>query len=313
MPTCGSLFSGGGGWELGAVELGYLPSWGIEADPAVASVYQANVGNVYPMPLQRVDARKLSPIDVLFASPPCQGYSVARSTRPLADRDDELLGRYIVPYVKILRPKAVLIENVPAYQNSAVFQEIYTKLAFEGYTTSLQTLNAVNYGLPSSRERMYAVFTRPEAKFKWPRPRTRLTSWDSVLLGMNLPPGEPLAAWQRPGFRIRPPEKWPVYVVGGNPSVKVRLPTGQIVPIPYVEPGNPAPAVVASANSMSGTRILYQDGKVSRVTPQAAAKLLGFPDSYHLPPQSGLAYNIVGNAVSPMMSKALLSGLRLSK
>lgn len=313
MPTCGSLFSGGGGWELGAKELDFHPLWGIEADPNIASVYQANVGNVYPMLLQYVNARKLEPVDVLFASPPCQGYSVARSTRPLADRNDELLGRYIVPYVKILKPKALFVENVPAYQNSAVFRELYTNLAMEGYTASLQVLNAMNFGLPSSRERMYAVFTQPKVKFKWPRPRAKLTSWDSVLLGMNLPPAEPLANWQRPGIIARPPQKWPVYVVGGNPNSKVRMPNGQTVAIAHVEPGVPAPAVLASPNTMSGTRILFEDGKVLRVTPQATAKLMGFPDSYQLPAQSGLGYLIVGNAVSPLMAKALLSGLRLPR
>jgi site-specific DNA-cytosine methylase len=37
MNTIGSLFTGGGGWEAGAAEVGLRPLFGVEMDPAVAA------------------------------------------------------------------------------------------------------------------------------------------------------------------------------------------------------------------------------------------------------------------------------------
>lgn len=39
--TFASMFSGGGGWDLGAIALGGTPRWSIELDPEVAAVYQS--------------------------------------------------------------------------------------------------------------------------------------------------------------------------------------------------------------------------------------------------------------------------------
>lgn len=310
MRTCGSIFSGGGGWELGAIEVGYRPLWGIENDPVVAASYRQNIGNVYEMDVSRIDTKKLPPVDVLFASPPCQGYSIARTTRNVATRGDELLGLYIIPFAKLLRPKAILIENVPAYQKSDVFRQIFVELANSGYMGSFMTLEASDFGLPSLRTRFYAAFVQTGVSFRWPAAHRR-QSWDKALADMQFTRQEELAPWQKQGIIARPPQKWPLFVTGGH-RYPVKTAAGEVRAGHY-EPGRPAPAVLASAASMSGTRICYSPKECFRVGPRGLAKLMAFPDNYVLPANESAAYTIVGNAVSPLMSRTLLAGLSIPR
>ena len=62
--TSASLFSGGGGWDIAALMAGFTPIWGVESNPAIADVYEANLGqHIIRDMVQCVDPAELAAVD----------------------------------------------------------------------------------------------------------------------------------------------------------------------------------------------------------------------------------------------------------
>jgi DNA (cytosine-5)-methyltransferase 1 len=103
MKTFASLFSGGGGADYGAIKARFQPIWGIEIDSAIAEAYTANLGH-QPIikSVDDVNPKRLERPDVLWASPPCQAFSVARNKK-LANKTDADIGKSIIPFLEILQ------------------------------------------------------------------------------------------------------------------------------------------------------------------------------------------------------------------
>lgn len=148
MKTLASLFSGGGGADIGSISAEFQPIWAIENDPDIAGVYATNIGH---QPIVRsvadVNPNSLERPDVLWASPPCQEWSVARS-KSLPKRVDADIGYSIIPFLKTLQPKIFILENVEAYRKARVFHAIVNVLHQLGYWTSWSVLNMADWGIP---------------------------------------------------------------------------------------------------------------------------------------------------------------------
>jgi DNA (cytosine-5)-methyltransferase 1 len=152
--ACGSLFSGGGLADIGLMMAGYTPLFAVEHKAEIAEVYRANIGDhVHVGDVGLIDPNCLPYVDLLWASPPCQAYSVARS-QSLAPRDDADVGLSILKYVEILEPKSVVIENVEGYGKSKVCQDICAGLMSLGYWVHSAIYNAADFGVPQSRRRL---------------------------------------------------------------------------------------------------------------------------------------------------------------
>ena len=121
--------------EVGAVAASFKPIWGIEIESAIASVYTANVGH-QPLlkSVDQVDPFQLERPDVLWASPPCQAFSNARSTN-LLPRADADIGLAIIPFLEVLQPQVFILENVEGYRRALPFYAIVDTLHKLGYWT----------------------------------------------------------------------------------------------------------------------------------------------------------------------------------
>jgi DNA (cytosine-5)-methyltransferase 1 len=108
-------------------------------------------------------------IDVIVGGPPCQAFArVGRAKlREIAEHPEafkldprsNLYLRYLY-YVRKLRPLAILIENVPDVLNHGghnIAEEICDTLSALGYVCQYTLLNAVFYGVPEMRERMFLI------------------------------------------------------------------------------------------------------------------------------------------------------------
>lgn len=125
--TCGELFCSGGGWIANLLDV-LTPLWAIDNDTAVVSTYRRNLGNhVICADVTAVDVRTLPPVDILFASPPCQQWSSVRSSLSPTRYDAEV-DRIICRYIEVLQPRFVFVENVRGYARSQSIQALMNTL-----------------------------------------------------------------------------------------------------------------------------------------------------------------------------------------
>lgn len=157
MKTIGTLFSGFGGVDIGAMAAGLTPLWAVEYDPAIADMYRRNIGeHVTVADILQLDPLDFEPVDVLHASPPCPNFSVAKAGAEETE-DDVALGRKVAEFVKVLRPVVFTLENVYGYRKAKSFRIIVKALAKAGYQYRWWHLNAADFGVPQTRKRLILV------------------------------------------------------------------------------------------------------------------------------------------------------------
>lgn len=197
------LFSGAGGLSLGFEWAGNKLIAAVDNDPAcINSLVQNGVasarvlrrdlsasGTIQTVLREIIELNGGQQVDILVGGPPCQGFSTAGSNRA-DDPRNRLVGSFLRA-VEVLRPKAVVMENVPAltFQGHRVALEaIITTLQSYGYTVDMAILHAEAYGLPQLRRRLFIQAIRDGVP-QWPAPHRRLISPHQI----SLQPGASLA------------------------------------------------------------------------------------------------------------------------
>lgn len=325
--TTGSLFSSGGGWEIGAVRAGMRPMWGIEYEKARVDVWNqtfptghcihADVGDVSE------NLKQLTPVDILFTSPVCRDYSAAQTRVAEANVCRPKLGLFTIDYAAALHPKVIMLENVTGYLDkspASVYQQIITELKALGYEHKEAILDAADFGNPSYRNRLFAVFLRKGSgvSFRFPAPplMSRPKTWDDVTrpLWPSMSKSDLAQAQERSLedlAAIGQPAKYPVLFV--SQSVRTIKDRNNYV-VPH---GRPAPTLTRS-KGLSNWKIGISPSDTRKLTPEAALYLNGFivpgkfPSTYGVRSSGTTIFDIAGDAVSPIMAEALLSGIRAS-
>lgn len=166
----GSIFSGGGGFDIGAKMAGFTPTWAIEYIPYIAACYARNIGDhVIVGDLLDVLPQSLEYVDLFHASPPCPNFSNAKQgakETPL----DRCFAHWISHYIRVKRPLYFTLENVQAYRKSQSWQIIQRALVDEGYGFDWWVLNSADYGVPQTRKRMIVIGRRDGRKPQRPQP-----------------------------------------------------------------------------------------------------------------------------------------------
>src|SRR4051812_23817548 len=122
-PTAIDLFAGPGGLTEGLKLAGFHVVAAVERDSLSAFTYQRNHSEVavWRSDIRDVDGRELlkqtgrSSVDLVAGCPPCQGFSSVRTRNQTASVHDDR-NDLIVDYVRLvreLRPRAIMLENVP--------------------------------------------------------------------------------------------------------------------------------------------------------------------------------------------------------
>ncbi len=314
LVTYASIFTGGGGWDMGLADAGLQPLWSIELDPEVAKVFDAYFRPRYPRhrtiaeSVLDVRVASLAQPDVLCVSPPCQAHSKARKFRTdLAPRCDASVGTAVIPYVVQLRPRVVLLENVTGYHTDPSYHAVRDALLGLGYHHDQASLNFAHYGLPQVRQRLVARFSLAPLP-PWPAKRPSPGWWSVMDDIASVFAPDALAKWQRERLarmvERHVPLRLPLLISSSNVS-KNRWDEGRVVRVArsYDEP---APTVTALRRSMSQTRIVGLKGGVRVVPLRGLARLQTFPDGYALPEDYHIAIKLIGNAVPPLMARRLV-------
>lgn len=170
--TAIDLFAGAGGASLGLVQAGYQLLLSAEVHPAYSETHRVNLpGQFLRADLRGVDTDKVmamagvapAELDVLFAGPPCQGFSMI-GPRVVWDERNNLF-REVLRMAAALRPRSVVIENVPGLltlAGGAYVRAILSGLREHGYAAGVAELLAAQYGAPQMRWRIVIVAWRED-------------------------------------------------------------------------------------------------------------------------------------------------------
>jgi DNA (cytosine-5)-methyltransferase 1 len=321
---CLSLFSGGGGLDIGFERAGFRHVACYEILPGIAACLSMNRPAWTVRAGEAGDVRaetwaKFRSVDVMFGGPPCQPHSQAGEQN---GKDDE---RDMIPsYVRAIqqaKPRAFLLENVATLLNPLfaghLHAEVVAPLARD-YQLRPFTLDAANFGIPQVRRRAFIVGFRAEAdaaRFVVPIPTHRVSGGvadDADLLSLiGLPGSLPHCMGAREalglsdiGFDSLAPTlrsgltsaRFTTSIVSGQASAK-----------------NWAKLAIWP-NGVSRTREAAQmfpspNGHFRLSVPDCAL-LQGFPSDWQFPAQAYLALGVIGNSVCPPVAFYLAVAIR---
>jgi DNA (cytosine-5)-methyltransferase 1 len=155
--TFGSLFAGIGGMDLGLERAGMECRWQVEIDPFCRKVLAKHWPNVKRYEdIRTVNWGEVERVDLIAGGFPCQPFSSAGARRGTAD------ARWLWPEfaraVRALRPRRVLVENVPGLLAAAGgMGAVLGDLASSGYDTEWDCIPAAAVGAPHLRDRVWIV------------------------------------------------------------------------------------------------------------------------------------------------------------
>ena len=151
----GSLFSGIGGFDLAARWMGWETKWYSEIDPYACRVMQKHfpearsVGDIAAWRPNGDDA-----VDLICGGFPCQPVSLAG--KGLAQEDERWLWPEFARVLGILRPRYVVVENVPGLRSRGM-GDVLGDLATLGYDAEWESIPASAVGAPHLRDRVWIV------------------------------------------------------------------------------------------------------------------------------------------------------------
>lgn len=341
-----SFFTGAGGLDLGVREAGFDPALSIEADPSARLTLSSNwpdhklaePGDVHELTVAQIAEQsglKKGDVGLLFGGPPCQPFSkaalwhagrVSRLKDPRAKTITAMLDA-----VEYFLPDAVLIENVSglAAGRGSGASYVSRRLAEVNrafgtkYRPVIFVLNALDFGVPQARERLFIVAARSGNKFVPPgpsyfepvlagdkHPRWR-TSWDAI---GHLTVGHEELEYLRPSGKwadLLPsiPEGenylWHTDRGGGHPIFGWRRRYWSFL----LKLAKNKPSWTVAANPGPATGPFHWDSR--RLSIAELAALQTFPANYQWPVTYRIAQAQIGNAVPPALSASVAVALRV--
>ncbi len=179
--TAIDLFSGAGGVSE-ALKEHFKIICSVEYDKIIASTYSLNHGKDHLLvkDIRKINKKKLINIkkeklqdgnlDLLVATPPCQGFSRHSRTKSTNSSDERnKLIMEIIRVSNLFEPKFILFENVDNIINFKIFHlflEVITNLTEPGqkkylnrpsYHLRFEIVDAVDYGVPQHRKRLILI------------------------------------------------------------------------------------------------------------------------------------------------------------
>lgn len=168
------LFAGIGGIRLAFEKAGTECVFASEWDAHAQAVYEANFGHRPDGDISQIAATDIPEHDILTAGFPCQPFSIIGDKLGFADTRGTLFFE-IERILQAKRPRAFLLENVKqlaTHDKKRTMRVILDRLQKLGYHTHWTILNALNFGLPQKRERVFIVGFLENYAFAFPSTHT---------------------------------------------------------------------------------------------------------------------------------------------
>lgn len=332
------LFCGCGGLSLGFEKAGYNVLLGIDAWQDALDTYNRNRANNHTLcaDLTTLEPEDILPVignetvDVIIGGPPCQGFSVA-GKRIIDDVRNTLYKRF-VSFVAFFNPSAFVMENVPnilSIGNGIIKDQIISDFEQLGYTISYKVMLASDYGVPQNRRRAVFVGLKTGTAFDFPHPiaSEKVTAFEALsdLPEESLPEGtayptSPSSEYQSM-IRLNSPGVYNHAITEHNEQTKqiislvpdggnykdlpTELQNTRKVHIAWTRLNSQRPSFTIDCGHRH--HFHYKWNRVPTV--RECARIQSFPDSFVFCKSRTSQYKQVGNAVPPLMSKAIATQL----
>lgn len=211
------LFCGAGGLSVGFVKAGFHIAFANDINPDCARTYTHNhphteffhdsIENLSARQIFKATGLRRGDIDVLIGGPPCQGFSINAPKRDVRDKRNYLFKHYGRLVLEGLRPKVIVMENVPgmlSFEDGSFVHAIYEVFGQAGYRMKHMVLCSAHYGVPQERWRLFLIGTLlkdPDITFPfpthWAPVRANFTGGRSLTWITKVPSNEEAAQGQR--------------------------------------------------------------------------------------------------------------------
>lgn len=340
------LFSGCGGFSLGAHLAGFQVAAAFDNDPILASSYPFNFPNTTRVlaDISELDGNALrkaagGQVDGIFGGPPCQGFSDIGRREP-KDPRRQLLGHFF-RLVREVEPSFFVMENVRglAYSGAREVLEDALRLVEADYSIlGPNVWDAADFGAATRRPRLFVVGLHKNCdaalkledfdSLKRPAATVRAAISDlagAIALGEN----DGFDVWQitrpgRPFEYARALRSADRHFTGQRPTdhTKEVIKRFKKVPQGAADPvgrhhrlawDGQCPTLRAGTGADRGS---YQSVRPIHpelprvITVREAARLQGFPDTHRFHPTIWHSFRMIGNSVSPIVAKAIFTVIR---
>lgn len=299
------LCAGGGGQALGLEMAGFHHVAAVEYEPHYCTTLRTNRPHwkVVEDDIRNFRAQDYSGIDLIAGGVPCPPFSIAG--KQLGSDDERDMFPAALKIIETIRPRAVLLENVPGLA-SAKFEgyrrALMAKLSKFGYQAEWKVLQSFDFGVPQLRPRFILVGLQPRDAefFEWPEPTCPFRSVGETLVDLMGANGWTGAeSWAGKALAIAPT------IVGGSKKH-----------------GGPD---LGPTRAKKQWRELYVDGMgiadeapdenfpengMPRLTVGMVARIQSFPDDWKFTGKKTIAYRQVGNAFPPLVARAVGLAIR---
>lgn len=322
-----SLFSGGGGLDIGLGAAGFKTLFANDVVPQCCETLKQNMGkrttvvcddikNVTGVAIRNaLGLKNYECVDLLAGGPPCQAFSIFGRRKGRADPRGQMVYQYF-RILSELQPKVFVFENVfglLTVENGEVYKLVCEKLAHPSkkldYDIRAFRLNAVDYGVPQYRDRIIIVGSRtgrnvteiPPVVFKCPgRGQLPYRTVADALRGLENPndvyPANHMGRVHGPAIVNRYAAMTP-----GERDSHTR--------INKLDLTRPSFTIICGSNCGGGKGHIHPI-EPREVTPRESARLQTFPDSWTFVGKGRYAISQVGNAVPSLLAFAVGNEIR---
>ena len=302
MPTFIDLFSGCGGASCGFKMAGWTSQCAVDVYEDALKTYSKNfpeseiiLGDVQSEKVQSRLRERYMGIDAVIGGPPCQGFS--RRNMTASNLKKEELNKLPFVYARLaisLNPKFVMMEEVPAAVY--VVKQVETLFTEAGYTVHHAVYLASQYGVPQKRKRVLMVAWR-NGTFVPPVASESETTVGEALEMHPVPEKGSLVSDQQLK-RIQELERTSQRLIGGNYGL-MRM-------------DRPSPTIHTESRPATGPFTIKRGPDAyHRLSVQELARLQSFPAEYQFVGGVTSVQKQVGNAVPPLLAKAMAVNMRV--
>lgn len=300
--TAASLFCGAGGLDIGFHQAGFRTVWANDFNADACETFRKWSGaEVVCGDVGKVDERDVPRTDIMLGGFPCQGFSLS-GPRRIDDSRNSLYRNY-VRILKATQPKAFVGENVKGLLTMGggqIVDAIINDFSECGYNVQYKLVNAKDYGVPESRERVIIVGFRHDlgdVPFEYPKPSDHIVTMREALADISAPTGDDVCqAPYSSRYMSRNRKR-------GWDEVSFTIPAmAKQVPL---WPGSPDMVKVGPDHWEFG-----KDGETRRLSWQEAAAIQTFPKGMEFCGNLTSIYKQIGNAVPCGLGKAVAEQVR---